>query len=88
MGPARICENGAVTIPLYPRRVVFFGVTGSGKSTAAERYAAATGLRYVAADSDVGWLPGWIQREPLEQIRLANGIAAGDAWVFDSFYSV
>ncbi|WP_253905719.1 adenylate kinase [Arthrobacter sp. H5] len=77
-----------MSIPSSPRRVVFFGVTGSGKSTAAQRYAAATGFRYVAADSDIGWLPGWVQRDPAEQTTAAERLAAGETWVFDSFYAI
>lgn len=73
-------------IPATPRRVVFFGVTGSGKSTAAQRYAAATGLPLTSVDSGIGWLPGWIEREHAEQLRMVEGIAAGDAWVLDSCY--
>ena len=69
-----------------PQRVVFFGVTGSGKSTAAERYAAAAGLPLTSVDSDIGWLPGWVERDHAEQVRLVEEIAARDAWVLDSFY--
>ena len=67
--------------------MVFFGVTGSGKSTAAERYATAAGLPLISVDSDIGWLPGWIERDHAEQVRMVEEIAARDAWVLDSFYS-
>lgn len=73
-------------IPITPQRVVFFGVTGSGKTTAAERYAAATGLPLTSVDSDIGWLPGWAERDPAEQLRMVEEIASRDAWVLDSFY--
>ncbi|GAB3542696.1 AAA family ATPase [Arthrobacter tecti] len=73
-------------IPSSPRRVVFFGVTGSGKSTAAQSYAAATGLPLVEVDSDIGWLPGWVERNLAEQNRIVEEIASRDEWVFDSFY--
>lgn len=73
-------------IPETPQRVAFFGVTGSGKSTAAERYAAAAGLPLTSVDSDIGWLPGWVERDHAEQARMIEEIAAREAWVLDSFY--
>lgn len=73
-------------IPTSPQRVVFFGVTGSGKTTAAARYAAATGLPLTSVDTDIGWLPGWVERDPAEQLRMVEEIASRNAWVLDSFY--
>ena len=65
---------------------MFFGVTGSGKTTAAARYAAATGLPLTSVDTDIGWLPGWVERDPAEQLRMVEEIASRNAWVLDSFY--
>ena len=69
-----------------PSRVLFYGVTGSGKSTAARAYAEATGLPEFSADDDIGWLPGWQQRTVEEQRGIAASIAAQDRWVLDSAY--
>lgn len=74
--------------PAAPCRVLFYGVTGSGKSSAARAYARATGLPEFSADDDVGWLPGWQQRNVEEQRDLAAAIAALDRWVLDSAYGV
>lgn len=74
--------------PAAPSRVLFYGVTGSGKSTAARAYARATGLPEFSADDDIGWLPGWQQRTVEEQRDIAAGIAAQDSWVLDSAYGV
>lgn len=71
-----------------PSRVLFYGVTGSGKSSAARAYAQATGLPEFSADDDIGWLPGWQQRTVEEQRDLAAAIAAQDRWVLDSAYGV
>ena len=71
-----------------PSRVLFYGVTGSGKSSAARAYAQATGLPEFSADDDIGWLPGWQQRTVEEQRDIAAGIAAQDRWVLDSAYGV
>ena len=74
--------------PAAPSRVLFYGVTGSGKSSAARAYATATGLPEFSADDDIGWLPGWQQRTVEEQRDIAAGIAAQDRWVLDSAYGV
>lgn len=72
----------------HPSRVIFYGVTGSGKSSAARAYAKATGLPEFSADDDVGWLPGWQQPSTEEQRQVAKRIAAQDRWVLDSAYGV
>lgn len=71
-----------------PSRVLFYGVTGSGKSSAARAYAARTGLPEFSADDDIGWLPGWRQPSTEEQRKLAARIVAQDRWVLDSAYGV
>nr|WP_171584834.1 adenylate kinase [Arthrobacter sp. 260]NOJ59236.1 adenylate kinase [Arthrobacter sp. 260] len=75
------------TPPDTPQRVLFYGVTGSGKTTAARRYASATGLPEVSADDQIGWLPAWTERDPTEQARLAATLASGERWVFDTVYA-
>ena len=74
--------------PNSPSRVLFYGVTGSGKSSAARAYAQATGLPEFSADDDIGWLPGWQQRTVEEQRDLAAAIADQGRWVLDSAYGV
>jgi adenylate kinase family enzyme len=74
--------------PTAPSRVLFYGVTGSGKSSAARAYAARTGLPEYSADDDIGWLPGWRQPSTAEQRELAGRIAEQDQWVLDSAYGV
>ncbi|WP_445154787.1 adenylate kinase [Arthrobacter sp. Hor0625] len=71
-----------------PSRVLFYGVTGSGKSSAARAYAARTGLPEFSADDDIGWLPGWQQPDTAIQRELAARIAGQDQWVLDSAYGV
>jgi len=76
------------SIPPNPARVLFYGVTGSGKSSAAHAYAAASGLPEFSADDDIGWLPGWQQRSVEQQREIAADVAARDFWVLDSAYGV
>ena len=71
-----------------PSRVLFYGVTGSGKSSAARAYAARTGLPEFSADDDIGWLPGWRQPSTAKQRELAARIVGQDQWVLDSAYGV
>ena len=75
-------------IPVSPSRVLFYGVTGSGKSSAAHAFAAASGLPEFSADDDIGWLPGWQQRSVEKQRGIAAVISAQDRWVLDSAYGV
>lgn len=64
------------------RRVVLHGVTGAGKSTAAEAIGAALGLPVRLVDDEFGW----VQR-PTEHVRaLVAGAAAEPEWVFDTTY--
>lgn len=69
------------------RRVLFHGVTGSGKSTAATRLRETLDLPVTLVDEEIGWLPGWINRETAEQDQLADAITAQPVWVLDSAYS-
>lgn len=69
------------------QRVLFHGVTGSGKTSAAHAYAEATGVPEFSADDDIGWLPAWTGRPIEDQHRIAVDIAAQDRWVLDSAYS-
>lgn len=74
-------------MPDLPSRVLFYGVTGSGKTTAARRLAEVTGLPLVDVD-EVCWQPGWVQLPVEEQRRRFTEICAGDRWVLDTAYGV
>lgn len=71
---------------LGAERVLFYGVTGSGKSTAAARFAQITGLPLHLADDEIGWLPDWVERDRGEQRAIASRIASGERWVLDTAY--
>lgn len=75
---------------LRARRVLFYGVTGAGKSTAACRFGELSGLPVVLVDDDIGWLPAdeavWTNRGVDEQRELAERLTEGEAWVLDSAY--
>jgi adenylate kinase family enzyme len=72
--------------PLTERRILVYGVTGSGKSTAAMRIGGATGLPVHLAD-ELTWLPGWEPVDPETQRERFAAITATDAWVLDTAYS-
>ncbi|WP_446663694.1 adenylate kinase [Flexivirga sp. B27] len=67
-------------------RLLLYGVTGSGKSTAAERVSVALGLPCHLVDEEIGWLPGWVERDRAAQREIASRIVAGECWVLDSAY--
>jgi adenylate kinase family enzyme len=70
-----------------PARILLYGVTGSGKTTAARRLAGATGLPLVDVD-EVCWEPGWVQVPAEEQRRRFAEICGRDAWVLDTAYGI
>jgi adenylate kinase family enzyme len=73
-------------LPLTERRILVYGVTGSGKSTAATRLGAATGLPVHLAD-ELTWLPGWVPVDDEVQRERFAEIVAGDDWVLDTAYA-
>jgi adenylate kinase family enzyme len=70
-----------------PRRILIYGVTGSGKTTLAKQIGEITGLPWHSADDEIGWLPNWSERPRDEQRELAVEIAASEKWVLDTAYS-
>lgn len=67
------------------RRILVYGVTGSGKSTAALRIAARTRLPLTISD-ELTWAPGWVPVAKDEQRRRIAPVAAQDGWVLDTAY--
>lgn len=68
------------------RRVLVYGVTGSGKTTLARTLGTVTGLPWHSADEEIGWLPSWRERPADEQRALAQAIADQPAWILDTAY--
>jgi adenylate kinase family enzyme len=69
------------------RRILVYGVTGSGKTTLAPLIAERLGLPYHSID-DLTWEPGWVPVSEAEQRARVSAICAGDAWVIDSAYGI
>jgi adenylate kinase family enzyme len=67
------------------RRILIYGVTGSGKTTLAEKVAAKTGIPLHLAD-EIGWNPGWQEVPMDEQILRVEKVVAEDSWILDSAY--
>lgn len=74
------------TDPAGARRILVYGVTGSGKSNAAQRIAAHTGLPLTLAD-ELTWQPGWVQVHEERQRELFTTVVAQDGWVLDTAYA-
>jgi adenylate kinase family enzyme len=70
-----------------PDRVLVYGVTGSGKSTAALAIGARTGHPVTLVD-ELTWLPGWVPVEKSVQREVIGGIVAGERWLLDSSYGI
>ena len=69
-----------------PRRILLYGVCGSGKTTLARRLADALELPFYSGDEHM-WRPGWTLPDKGEQRRIGDDLTARDAWVIDSAYS-
>jgi adenylate kinase family enzyme len=69
------------------RRVLLYGVTGSGKTTAAAKVSAATGIPWTSVD-DLTWEPNWVQVAPEEQRRRIEAVCAQDSWLLDTAYGL
>jgi adenylate kinase family enzyme len=74
------------TDPGAARRILVYGVTGSGKSTAAARISATTGLPLTLAD-ELAWQPGWALVDEQVQRELFARVAAAERWVLDTAYA-
>ena len=72
---------------MLPDRVLLYGVTGSGKSTAALAIGERTGHPVTLVD-ELTWLPGWVPVEEAEQRRLIGEVVAGERWLLDSSYGL
>lgn len=66
-------------------RILILGSPGAGKTTAARRLAAATGLPLIHLDAHY-WSAGWREPEkPLWREKL-RGLLAGPRWIMDGNY--
>lgn len=72
-------------VPTGVSRILVYGVTGSGKSTAAGRIGERTGLPVTLVD-ELTWLPGWVPVDAGRQRELIAAVTSGDHWVLDSAY--
>jgi adenylate kinase family enzyme len=68
-----------------PDRVLVYGVTGSGKSTAAVSIGARTGLPVTLVD-ELTWLPGWVPVDTAVQRQMIGEVVEGERWLLDTAY--
>jgi len=70
------------------QRILVYGVTGSGKTSLAQRISARTGIPWHSVD-DLTYEPGadWVNVSDEEQRRRIEAICAAEQWVLDTAYS-
>lgn len=82
-------SRASVDSPL-PRRILIYGVAGTGKSTAAARLSRIAGIPWHSADDEIGWLPAseapWTNPSDDDMRAIAEDIVARDEWILDSAY--
>ncbi|SEB65397.1 hypothetical protein [Arthrobacter woluwensis] len=82
-------SRASVDSPL-PRRILIYGVAGTGKSTAAARLSRIAGIPWHSVDDEIGWLPAseapWTNRTDEDMKAIAEDIVARDEWILDSAY--
>jgi adenylate kinase family enzyme len=64
------------------RRIVVWGCTGSGKTTAARKIGQLTGLPVIDGDA-LCWRPGWVGVPRDEQAAAFAAVASRPEWVLD-----
>lgn len=67
------------------RRILIYGVTGSGKTTLARRVGEALGIPWHEPDQ-LTWEPGWVQVPDDAQRERIQAIVSQDEWVLDTAY--
>lgn len=67
------------------RRILIYGVTGSGKTTAARKLSQITGIPWIEVDN-LTWDPGWVEVPKEIQEDRIRKICAQDEWILDSAY--
>lgn len=67
------------------RRILIYGVTGSGKTTLARKLSEATGIPWHSVD-DLTFDPGWVQVPDEVQRQRITDIVAREEWILDSAY--
>ena len=78
-------SRGTVADLRGAKRVLCYGATGAGKSTAAAMLGTYLELPVTLVD-DICWLPGWQKRPEDEQHEILTGLLDEPSWVFDSVY--
>jgi adenylate kinase family enzyme len=73
--------------PADARRILIYGVTGSGKTTLADQVADATAIEWHSVD-DLTWEPGWVQVPAEEQRRRIQQICQQPEWILDTAYGI
>lgn len=85
MGTEEVTGDEPAPLDLQARRILIYGVTGSGKTTLAKRLSERTGLPWQEADQ-LTWEANWVQVPDEEQRRRIQEICDRDQWILDTAY--
>lgn len=68
-----------------PRRILCYGVCGSGKTTLAKDISQITGIPWHSVD-DLTWEPGWVMVPEDQQREKIRSIIEQESWILDTAY--
>ncbi|CAN5432722.1 AAA family ATPase [soil metagenome] len=72
-------------LPPETKRILVYGVCGSGKTTFARDLSLATGIPWYSVD-DIAWLPDWTPMPDDEQTERFSEICGQETWIMDTAY--
>lgn len=73
-------------LTVLPKRVLVYGVTGSGKTSLAKQLSEITGIEATEVDN-LTFEPGWVTVPDEVQIERISTICSRDGWILDSAYA-
>ncbi len=72
-------------VPSIPHRILIYGVTGSGKTTLAQKLGEITGNPWFQAD-ELTWNPGWeMVPDEIQRERISD-VVNREVWILDTAY--
>lgn len=73
----------AANILSNANRVLVIGCSGGGKTTLSQQISLGRSIPLISIDRDVRWLPGWQERDRVQQRAILSSMVEQERWVMD-----